>query len=532
MMAFASRETLKSSVANSSLGSGWRAFALCLSFANLCFLNVWAELQDREADFFKTSTATWTQLTAVTLDILILAGALWVPIVLAVGSGKRNWVRALKWCILAALVVPINAIRRDPYVIRRSGEILQSRNERLAVGICAVALAAFLLVRWEKLSPRVVSVALTVLLPTFPLVVARTAWIVNSGPSGARPNKPLLPALPQQPGAPHVLWILFDEWDQVLTFEVRPANLQLPELDRFRGQSFHADRAYPPARHTIVSIPSLISGKTFTNSTRHGASEILETCDLRQPPEPLTAQSTIFREARSAGFNVGVDGWYLPYSRLFGDFTARGTTKEDYASLSLTGFMFVAARNQFRALPLMSRLGLAARPNTLEHIRIYLQLRQDAFDMARDRRLNLVFAHLNVPHPPLIYDAANESFSPRRETTYMDNLALVDRTLGELRKMMEQAGTWDATTILLGSDHPLRLDQWQLSNQFHGRTFDLRQRTRVPFLLKMAGETEGVDYPRPIQTVVTKDLLLAILAQKVTTAEQVGVWLDTHPPRQ
>jgi hypothetical protein len=61
---------------------------------------------------------------------------------------------------------------------------------------------------------------------------------------------------------------------------------------------------------------------------------------------------------------------------------------------------------------------------------------------------------------------------------------------------------------------------------------NVQQSHCVPFLLKMAGEKTGVDYPHAMQTVVSKDLLLAILARKVITAEQVGVWLDTHPPSQ
>jgi hypothetical protein len=532
MMAFAARETLKSSVANSSLRSGWRAFALCLSFANLCFLNVWVELQDHEGDFFRTSTVTWTQLTAVTLDILILAGALWVPIVLAVSSGKRTLVRALKWCILAGLMVPMNAIRRDPYVIRRSGEILQNRNGRLAVGICAVALAAFLLVRWEKLSPLVVSVALTLLLPTFPLVVARTAWSVYSGPSGALPNKPLLPALPQPPGAPHVLWILFDEWDQRLTFDVRAAGLRLPQLDRFRSQSFYAGHAYPPAPDTAISVPSLLSGKTFTQSTPQGASEMLETWDPRQSPgEPLTAEPTIFKEARRAGFNVGVGGWYLPYCRLFGDFTTCLVARAE-ASPSPAGMMVATARDQFHALPLVPRLGIVKDLDVVEAIDAYRQIRRYALQSVLDPRLNLVFLHLNVPHPKFIYDAAKASFSSGQETTYPDNLALVDRILGEIRGALEQSGTWDRTTILLTSDHPLRLHRWRLSNQFHGRTFDLRQGTRVPFLLKMAGQKQGLAYDTPMRTVVTKDLLLAIMKGEITQPEQVARWLDRRPPCQ
>ena len=44
---------------------------------------------------------------------------------------------------------------------------------------------------------------------------------------------------------------------------------------------------------------------------------------------------------------------------------------------------------------------------------------------------------------------------------YLDNLALADRILGELRQAMEQAGTWDSTTILISSDHWWRTDYWQ-----------------------------------------------------------------------
>ena len=522
---------LKSSLAGSLLRSGSRAFVLCFSFANLCFLTTWAELQDREGDFFKTSAVTWTQVEAVSLDVLIFAVILWVPVVLAVRSQKPVWIRVVKWSALGGLIIPINSIRNDPYIIRRAGEILQIRNGWLAVGVCAVALPIFLLIRWERLFLRVVCGFLTLLLPTFPLILVRTAGIVQSGPSSFLPNKPLLPALPQKAGASHVLWIIFDEWDQAWTFDARPANLQLPELDRFRSQSFHAERAYPPAQHTIVSVPSLLSGKTFIESTRQGASELLVTYAPRQSPRPLTAEPSIFGEARRAGFNTGAAGWYLPFSRLYGDLVACPINKDDNASLSLPALMYVTARDRFRALPLMTRLGFAPRSLPTEHIIIYGRLLQDTLHMALDPRLNLVFVHLNVPHGPAIYDAATASFSTSLDATYQDNLVLVDHTVSEIRQTLEQAGSWDSTTILLTSDHPLRVKLWQ--SMFHGRGLpaNVQQSHRVPFLLKMAGDKDGMEYPHAMQTVVSKDLLLAILARKVTTAEQVGVWLDTHPPR-
>jgi hypothetical protein len=536
-MAFVARETLKSSDAGSFLRSGWRAFILCLSFANLCFLRTWSELQDDAVAFFNRKAPAWPHLAAALLDVLILAVILWVPFMLVVRSRKPIWIRSLKWCILAGFVVPLNTIRLDSDVVRLSGEIVHNRYGRVALGIGGIALGAFLLVRWEKLSARVTSVVLTVLLPVLPITVADSAWHLSqrtySSLSGTLASRPLLPALPQKPGAPHVLWIVFDEWDQTLTFDAPTANLQLPELARFRDASFYCGHAYPPAAHTVVSVPSLLSGKTFNKSTPQGMSEMLETYDPRQPDERLTAQSTIFTEARSAGFNAGLVGWYLPYCRLFGDLTSCPGAEPKADRPSLPGLMWNTAREQIRGLPLLGRLGITQRPSTAQesHLKSYRQQLAEVIPAVLDPRLNFVFLHIGVPHWPPIYDAAKASFSTSPGGTYLDNLALVDRTLGEIRQTLEQARTWDSTTILLTSDHPLRVDMWR-SMHHGGLPANAQQSARVPFLLKMAGEKQGVDYPRAIQTVVAKDLLLAIMNGKVTTAEQVGVWLDSHPPRQ
>src|ERR1035441_8033018 len=183
-------EKLRSSVANSSLHSVGRAFILCLSFANLCFMNVWVDMQDRESDFYRKFSLTGNHMIAVTLDILILTVVLWVPVCLVVCTGSRTWIRFLKWCILAGLIIPLNIIRTDPYFIKRSGEIVQAAGWRAVLSIIGVAFALFLLVRWEKLSTRVVATVLVILLPALPLTFARTAWAVYSGPpAGVLPNR-------------------------------------------------------------------------------------------------------------------------------------------------------------------------------------------------------------------------------------------------------------------------------------------------------------------------------------------------------
>jgi hypothetical protein len=46
----------------------------------------------------------------------------------------------------------------------------------------------------------------------------------------------------------------------------------------------------------------------------------------------------------------------------------------------------------------------------------------------------------------------------------------------------------------------------------------------------MPGETRSVIYDSAMNTIVTKDLLMAILNQQVATPEQIATWVDRHPP--
>jgi hypothetical protein len=59
---------------------------------------------------------------------------------------------------------------------------------------------------------------------------------------------------------------------------------------------------------------------------------------------------------------------------------------------------------------------------------------------------------------------------------------------------------------------------------------DGKQDPRVPFLLKMAGQTQGVTYEAVLRTIITKSLIEAILNRQVTTSEDAVKWL-TAPPK-
>jgi arylsulfatase A-like enzyme len=70
--------------------------------------------------------------------------------------------------------------------------------------------------------------------------------------------------------------------------------------------------------------------------------------------------------------------------------------------------------------------------------------------------IGLVLLHLPVPHPPAYYDRKSGLINSEIPGTYEDGLALLDRTLQELRTTMEAAGQWEGSFVLITTDHPLR----------------------------------------------------------------------------
>jgi arylsulfatase A-like enzyme len=83
---------------------------------------------------------------------------------------------------------------------------------------------------------------------------------------------------------------------------------------------------------------------------------------------------------------------------------------------------------------------------------------------------------------------------------------------------MEASGQWDKTWVILSADH-----SWRESKLYDGqRDF------RVPYLIKPPGATVSAEYTRPFNTVLTHDLILAILRGELTDGQSIAPWLDAH----
>lgn len=385
----------------------------------------------------------------------------------------------------------------------------------LFIGILAFLIVAAALIARR----RFFLFASAVLVTISPLIVIEAVLSVSrywTNQYAAYADGPLARRAPPN-SRPRVVWIIFDELDYRLSFLDRPSNVPMPEFDRLRARSLFAEKAISPARDTILSVPSLLTGKQLATVEGRGPTTLL------LDDVPATAQPTIFSSVHAMGGNAAVVGWYFPYCRMYSRDLAACSAHDMENEVSETGATFVQSLSlqQQSLFAYGFRSILGESPRARHRIAMLNTMREEAMRQVADPSLDLVFLHLPLPHAPYLYDRFSYTF-PKHYlsfSSYLDNLALADIFLGDLRESLTSAGLWDKTTVLVTSDHPNRL-----SLQVDGK-----EDPRVPFLLKLAGQTSGVTYDPVLLTIVTKPLLEAILDCKITTSEDAVNWLMAHP---
>jgi hypothetical protein len=394
-----------------------------------------------------------------------------------------------------------------------------------------------------RIAPRIVLVLLPFVLITF----SQSVWKVtrNLGVAHAAGIPASVAPIARKKPATRVLWIIFDEMDQRMSFSERPDSLEMPQLDRIRSQSVFAVNAYPPAPLTYMSMPALITGKLVAKVTPVRADELMITFDGEQNAVGWSTQPNVFSEARLLGFNAGLAGWCHPYCEVIGGSLSKcdEVKEKNNDEITLKASMFLQAEGLIStiplvpqaAIPVIQRLDFVNRIVTKgereKYTVRYKRVLESALKAAVDPDLDLVFVHSPAPHPPGIYDRAKNDFSLESKNGYIDNLELVDHTIGELRSAMESAGVWDQTTVIISADHWWRTEMWS-RGPFWTREDEAasggKMDHRIPFVVKLAGEREQLTYTAGFNTVVTHDLILALLRGEVTSPSSVAAWLDRH----
>jgi hypothetical protein len=261
-------------------------------------------------------------------------------------------------------------------------------------------------------------------------------------------------------------------------------------------------------------------------------------------------QPNVFKRARSSGFNAALVGWHHPYCRVLGESLVRcsdQTSGNPTSALSLE--TTAGEEGVWRAAAFVLRLQLAnlvdmlrMRPDVASESALdeyaqrrqqkqYFRIRDRAYTDIADPRIDLVFVHFPAPHPFPIYNRARADFTLTDSLDYFDNLALVDRTVGEVRGVLEHSGLWASTSLIITADHGFRPDLWRNRRGWTRRLENLTedgQSEQVPMIVKLAGSDRGAVYERPLSNLVCGDLALEILSGEISTPASVVGWLDRN----
>ena len=243
----------------------------------------------------------------------------------------------------------------------------------------------------------------------------------------------------------------------------------------------------------------------------------------------------VFQEARELVANVGIAGWYHPYCRIFFESVCDCTWAglPYWNSPRISDSLDQQWEEVVEPIPIVGDwLGPGARIRRA-HRDAFAVIRAAALRIAADPEIGLALLHFPVPHHPDIYDPDRGELSIEDERSYFDNLLLADRTLGEVRAAMQAASLWEASTVIVTSDHwwrAIHRGDWGLTSEEEVLFADGANR-RIPFLVKFSGEALPLAYRKAFNTLLLHDLVLEILAKQLATADALKDWLDANRTR-
>ncbi|RSL16979.1 type I phosphodiesterase/nucleotide pyrophosphatase [Edaphobacter aggregans] len=348
-----------------------------------------------------------------------------------------------------------------------------------------------------------------------------------------------------QPTKTRVIWLLLDELSYQQVYEQRFPGLNLDAFDQLAAQSTVFTHAVPTASYTEIAVPSLMTGVP-TDRVRSSPDGFLSLHNARTNKwQPFDPHETIFQDALTQGYRTGIAGWFNPYCRIlpsvldrcfWTDSSARVESDLDTgqpfakALLAPIGWFYNAAKLFVRG---RTRQDQESEFEARLHIVDYRDLSAATDQLLDDSSIDFVFLHLPVPHPGGIYDRKTTSFSIHN-SSYIDNLALADKSLAHVRHLLEQNGTWDSSAVIVMGDHSWRTallwsdsPTWTHEDQVasHGGQFD----DRPGYIVKMPFQQTPSRVGSRFAAIHTRALLDGIIDGRLKTADDLAAWAAQQP---
>lgn len=526
-----------------------RDFFVSLSLANLLFSASWRNLLYPAAfDYNIKYGANYIDYLSVILCVLLTAAAIFGVLRLLQCLPNKKGERLESLVVLLLLFTALNVARLQ-FI-----DITPDFVTDFVLPPIAVLIFGLTLTKWKEFIFNGSRVLTLILAPFVLVTFSQSILGIINYKSNIEIETPIAEQLTALKPADknqiktRVIWIIFDELDYRVPFELKP--IELPAFEKLKSESLTATAAKSPADDTLEAIPSLLTGKIVEKAEPIGKKDLFLTFTDRTSAK-LSETDDIFTDVKNLGGNTAVIGWYHPYCRLAGK--PLSVCKWEGENFSKNQSVFEAMLGNVKDLSehlpfvanqklLMQAKGFAKSVHfefkedaaeTEKTIKNYHQRLAEIKQITADKNIDLAFIHLPLPHAPVQFDRFTKTFTVKRQD-YVNNLALCDSVLDEIRKNMESANLWNESTIIISSDHFWRINRWKEAHSTHklALTDGDRQLTkeiedqRIPFFLKLKNQQAPLIYEKPFNTVISRDLIFALLKGEISTVEELQNRID------
>jgi Sulfatase len=395
-------------------------------------------------------------------DILIVALLLFILLAAASRTRFYPWIR-----LVLAILIP-------PYLVERTQSFFPFDLIQGVVAILFVVWAALLLLlllrfgKWYRRLMRVGSGVAAALVLFALASFGQLLWVATWKPAPNRIDAAWETTAQPPRQHPLLVWVIFDELSYDQAFEHRARNLNLPNFDALRSQSTLFTDTQPAGYHTAQIIPSLLTGK-IVNGIHYSYRNRLWVHHAGESGwVPISGAQTVFADADAAGWRTAAVGWYNPYCSLYGDAIQNcfWTNHDMFDGLmSQRASLWTNIRTPLaQVVREMKSPARADRDlctfDVRQRYQTHIDLQEHAFQLLRTDQADFIFLHFSVPHSPNIWSRIHDDFTQFCDSSYLDNLALTDRVLGNVLTVLKASPRWDQTTLIVEGDHGWRIDEW------------------------------------------------------------------------
>jgi hypothetical protein len=326
---------------------------------------------------------------------------------------------------------------------------------------------------------------------------------------------------------PHrrVVWLLFDEasYDQI--FDHRQPGLDLPSFDRLHAASTTFSDVTPAGYMTEEVLPSLLLGQPVQQIRSTKAGDLLLRHTRDGEWQTFDPGATLFADAQRQHLTTGLVGSYNPYCRLLPDQLNLCWTQlllfGDHLSGDKTTLQNVIAP-AYATVARTFHMPIEHTPTDAEK---FHSLVDAANALVANEDIDFAFVHLPVPHPPGLYHRSTGRLAPGG--SYIDNLALADRTLGELEATLAKTASAPMTTLIVSSDHSWRVPMWRNAigwtkedEHASGGRFD----TRPLLMVQLPGQSQPQTIAQPFPALKEHDMIGNFL-RSPSTQQELDAWI-------